>query len=280
MQKTEGNNSVVRVCRQPKISVASERKVLVRQGNSPKMATTVKRSPEISHFNVRVQKQANAVHEKVTVHPMQMRANNELRQRAQRQEERFRMTSAKELKDRAIRKALANASAVPEDNSKMANSKAKMQFGFGRLALALTCTIIVVFGIVYFVNLNMPDISLKVTAIQTGINASYPSYVPRDFGVSGITSEEGKITIVFNNSKTGDAFSLVEETSSWDSNALMANYVQPTFKDNYAIVREQGLTIYISDSNAAWVNGGIVYKLSTTSGSLTRKQIRSIAVSL
>ncbi|MBR3236151.1 hypothetical protein IKF92_00505 [Candidatus Saccharibacteria bacterium] len=280
MQKTEEDTNVVTARRQPKVSMASERKILVRQSDKTNVTATVKRSPKVSHFNTHTERQANIIREKVTVHPMQKRANDELRQRNQRQEEQIRMASAKELKDQAIRKALANASAMPEDGSEMSNSKAKMQFGFGRLALALACTIIVVFGIVYFVNLNMPDISLKVAAMQTGINASYPSYVPRDFGVSGITSEDGKITIVFRNSKTGDEFSLIEESSSWDSNALMTNYVQPTFKDNYAIVREQGLTLYISDSNAAWVNGGIVYKLNTTSGSLTHKQIRSIAVSL
>ena len=71
-----------------------------------------------------------------------------------------------------------------------------------------------------------------------------------------------------------------EEASSWDSNALLTNYVKEAFGDGYSIVREQGLTIYIKGSNAAWVNGGIVYKLKADDGVLTNKQIRSIAVSL
>ena len=52
------------------------------------------------------------------------------------------------------------------------------------------------------------------------------------------------------------------------------------YGENYVIVREQGLSIYVSGSNAAWVNGGVVYKLKTISGSLTKKQLCSIAVSL
>ena len=87
-------------------------------------------------------------------------------------------------------------------------------------------------------------------------------------------------TMEFANGSTGDAFTLIEEKSSWDTNALASNYVKDEFGENYTVVREQGLTIYVSGSNAAWVNGGIVFKINTTSGSLTNKQIRSIAVSL
>lgn len=190
---------------------------------------------------------------------------------------------AKELKERAIQKALASASA-PIDNKKERKQKAKrtgkLYFGFGRIMLALACATATAFAIVYFVDSNMPDISLKVAAMQTGINASYPGYVPRDFSISSITSEDGKITLEFKNSANGDTFSLVEESSSWDSNALMTNYVKDEFGDNYAVVKEQGITMYIDGSNAAWVNGGVVYKLNTTSGSLTNKQIKSIAVSM
>ena len=155
-----------------------------------------------------------------------------------------------------------------------------MRFGFGRVMLALSCATAAVFAIAYFVNLNMPDISLRVAAMQTGINATYPSYVPRDYSVSGITSENGRVVLEFRHTNSDDKFTLEEEASTWDSNALLNNFVKETYRDEYSIVREQGLTIYISGSNAAWVNGGIVYKLKAADGVLTNKQIRSIAVSL
>ena len=156
----------------------------------------------------------------------------------------------------------------------------KVHFGLGRVVLALSCAAAAVFAIVYFVNLNMPDISMRVAAMQTGIDASYPSYVPRDFSLSDITSESGKVVLNFKNASTGDAFSLIEEQSSWDSSALLANFVKDEYGDNYTTVREQGLTIYVSGSDAAWVNGGVVYKIDTTAGSLTKKQINTIATSL
>lgn len=78
------------------------------------------------------------------------------------------------------------------------------------------------------------------------------------------------------------SFSLIEEKSSWDSSALLRNYVEPTWNDNYATTHEQGITIYISNVNAdaAWVNGGILYKITSEGTALTKKQVRSIVVSL
>ena len=187
--------------------------------------------------------------------------------------------TAKQLKESAIEKALA-AAAKDTSEKKKKTKMPRFQFGFKRVLLALACAAVAVFAIVYFVNLNAPDIPLKVAAMQNGINASYPSYVPRDFSLSNITSESGKITLNFKNLSNEDAFSLIEEKSSWDSNTLLNNYVHEVFGKDFTTMREQGLTIYIGNNNAAWVNGGIVYKLNITSGSLTKKQIRSIAVSL
>lgn len=186
--------------------------------------------------------------------------------------------SAKEIKDREIKKAISKADKITAE--KETKKPAKIHFGVGRVVLALSCAAAAVFAIVYFVNLSAPDLSLRVAAMQTGIEASYPSYVPRDFSLSDITSENGKITMSFINRGTGEAFTLVEEKSSWDSNALLENFVRREYGEDYAMVRENGLTLYIKDSDAAWVNGGMVFKLKTTSGTLTKKQIRAIAVSL
>ncbi len=284
MQKSDNEISVTRVHRQPKASTTLNRKYVHHPSKNTDVMVSVKKSPKVSHFNTLTQKQTMKLSEnddRVVVHPLQTVANKKMSERSrQPQLESGAKMSAKELKDQAIKKALAAANATSNEEQAQMKTAAKMHFGLGRLVLALSCAAVVVFAIVYFVNLNIPDISLKVAAMQTGIDASYPSYIPRDYSISSITSENNKITLDFKNTKNNDAFSLVEEASSWDSNALMTNYVQKTFKDNYSIVREQGLTIYISDNNAAWVNGGIVYKLTVTSGSLTHKQIRSIAVSL
>ena len=128
---------------------------------------------------------------------------------------------------------------------------------------------------------NIPDISVRVAAMQTGIQASYPSYVPRDYSLGDITSEDGKIALTFDGPDNA-SFVLIEEKSSWDSAALLRNYVEPTWQDDYTTTHEQGITIYISNSNsnAAWVNGGVLYKITSNSTVLTKKQVRNIVTSL
>ena len=80
-------------------------------------------------------------------------------------------------------------------------------------------------------------------------------------------------------SSEGTSFTITEKNSSWDSTALEENYVKDNFSD-YAPIREQGLTLFISGSNCAWVNKGKLYTITTTGGNLTKKQLKSIAVSL
>ena len=235
--------------------------------------------------------QAQTQTAQVAVHPLQETANKRMKERAmQTKATPAPKVSAKELKDQAIQKALAaaantggQASMAEVAGAKETKTKkigGEFHFGLGRILLALSCAAVAVFAIVYFVNLNMPDISLRVAAMQTGMDPTYPNYVPRDYNVASISSEENKIAIDFKNDSTGESFSLTEEKSSWDTNALASNFVKSEYGENYTIVREQGLTIYVSGSNAAWVNGGIVYKIKADPGVLTNKQIRSIAVSL
>ena len=194
--------------------------------------------------------------------------------------------SANKMKSEAIEKAmLATTTVSPAERKAHKSSKRRMydnrvHFGFKRVLLALACAGAAVFAIVYFVNRSTPNLSWRVAAIQNGIEATYPKYVPRDFDLSDITSENGKITLSFRNSITGDAFAIVEEKSAWDSTALLNNFVKSEYSDSYTTVKEQGLTLYIDGSDACWVNGGKVFKLKTSSGSLTKKQIKTIATSL
>ncbi len=219
--------------------------------------------------------------EPVVMHPMQVAAMNRIQ--AQNEAAQRPKVSAQEIKNREIKKALAKTSkAIDKDvaERERCEKRTKLHFGIARVMLAISCTAAALVAIVYFVGVNMPDISMQVAAMQTGIRASYPGYVPRGFEVTDLSSESGKVQMSFVNDETGDEFTMVEEETSWDSSALETNYVKPEFKDQYSIVREQGLTIYMADKGAAWVNGGVMYKLTVKSGTLTKKQIKSIAVSL
>ena len=285
MQETKKNMKGVVTRREMKISEVRNRKNMQR----PEKNKISKRSIKIVDYNSAIiEKSQNEQQEKVVAsvsmtEPITLpqadlsNVNERMKMRSQPAAVEQPKKSSREIKEDAIKKAVALAGKVPERKAK---EKTRMHFGWGRVVLALSCAAAVVFAIVYFVNLSMPDLSLRVAAMQTGIEASYPSYVPRDFNLSDITSEDGKIVMNFRNNSSGDTFSLTEEKSSWDSTALLENFVKSEYGEDYTIVRENGLTLYVSGSSAAWVNGGTVYKLDADSGVLTKKQIRTIAVSL
>ncbi len=186
--------------------------------------------------------------------------------------------------DQALRQALRSVTSVDEEEtSAPTHSRSAKPFkrktNGKRLVLAFTCATACVAAIVYFVGSSIPDISVRVAAIQTGIEASTPSYIPRDYSLSDISSEDGKITLTFKGPDDA-SFTLIEEKSSWDSSTLLRAYVEPTWKDSYTSTHEQGITIYMSGSNAAWVNGGILYKINAPSNILTKKQLRNIVTSI
>ena len=186
--------------------------------------------------------------------------------------------TAQQAKDMAIKKALASTNRATEKEEVKTH---KLHFSFGRILVAMGCTAAAIFAIVYFINLNMSDFSLYAAAKQAGIEtANREPRVPQEFSIANISSENGKIEINYKNSQTGEYMTISEEKSSWDSNALLNNYVRDNYSVAFTTIREQGLTIYISESNACWVNGGIVYKISAPAGSLDKKQIRQIATSM
>lgn len=190
----------------------------------------------------------------------------------------FKARTASEIKEEAIEKAMKFSVQEETTETKQEKKFKKMNLtGVKRFLLALACASAAVFAVAYFVNINSPNIALKVAAIQNGINATYPAYTPRGYELANITSENGKITLNFRNPDEEGAYMLVEEKSSWDSNSLFTNYVKDNYHDDYSTIKEQGLTIYIDNKEACWVNGGVLYKLKVISGDLTKKQITTIA---
>ena len=186
--------------------------------------------------------------------------------------------TAKKIKEQEIEKAIKTAAKLPVDDTNIRQRRSSFgEFGWKRAFLATFCVVITMLGIVYLVNATSTDMSLKNAAAQSGINAVYPSYIPRGYSLSDVTSSSGKVNMHFKGSE--GAFSIIEEVSNWDSEALLNNYIKPTYKNDYTVIREQGLTLFMGDNWEAWVNGGVLYKLTIEEGSLTKKQMDSIATS-
>lgn len=187
--------------------------------------------------------------------------------------------SAKKLTNRARQNSKALMSAMKEETKpKSAPIMVKKPKVSKKHLIFAVASSICCMGVLYTtLKFSMPDISAKVAAAQNG--ASYPSFVPRDFTARSASFQKNTFSLEFvGPDKT--RFTLDQEKLPWDSNALLNNYVKPTWGEQYDTIREQGLTIYMYQSNAAWVNGGTVYKLNTTSGSLSKKQLKNIITSL
>ena len=193
-----------------------------------------------------------------------------------------RMQRLDHLEKQAAKTAHAAVKPVASIKTKTASSSktlAKHNKG-ARVFFAFLCSSAVVAALFFVVQSNMPDISIKVAAMQTGIQATYPSYVPRDYRLSGVyTAQDNSVAMDFlgpNQAK----FTLTEEKLPWDSTALLNRFIKPKWGEDFTTIKEQGITIYISGSNAAWVNAGIVYKITNLHGELTKKQIKNIVTSL
>ena len=212
-------------------------------------------------------------------HPLQRRANHRLQSAKSAARPAAKSTSSKDIKDRAIKQALRSVATMSEAPAQPI--KRRKSGGAKRFILAFTCATACLAAIIYFVSSNIPDVSVRVAAMQTGIEASYPSYVPMDYSLSDIISEDGKLTMIFNG-PDGARFTLVQEKSSWDSATLLRNYVEPTWGSDYVTTHEQGITIYISNqtNDSTWVNGGIRYSITSEGTRLTKKQTRNIVLSL
>ncbi len=190
-------------------------------------------------------------------------------------------SSTNASKNQAIKSAIRsvatmNAAETPKEMHREFRKKKKG----GRIALALLCSAVTVGALVAFVHFNMPDISVRVAAMQTGIDASYPNIIPRGYTLSNVSSDkDGEIAMVFNNSE-GNSFTLTEEKSTWDSNALLNNFVKKNMSADYSTMREQGITIYTEGDLSTWVNGGILFKVKSSGKFLTKEQIRNLATSI
>lgn len=180
---------------------------------------------------------------------------------------------AKAAASDAAREAMKKIAAMESMEPIKRRRKFKVLVAFG-----LSAVVVAILGV--FVAINLPNISVKVVAMQTGIEATYPTFVPRNYTMETVASDkDGKITMKFVGPDDA-SFTLVEEKSTWDSNAVLNNYVKMKYSANYSTMHEQGITYYSEPGSAVWVNGGILYKITSHGKNLSKEQIRNIVVSL
>jgi len=133
----------------------------------------------------------------------------------------------------------------------------------------------------YVAYLNIPGISMKVAASRAGFTAALPGYTPGGYSLATpINYSPGIVSIDFHSNTDNRKFTLKQQPSTWDSTALLENFVSKKTKQ-YLTYQDRGLTIYIYDgSSAAWVNGGKMYSLEGNGSQLDTDQLLKLATSM
>lgn len=178
------------------------------------------------------------------------------------------------IKQAVINESLNNA---PKHHAKQHKSGASKRLKM--LSVICGCAALMLFG-GYLTYLNAPNLSVRVAGTQAGIDASYPSYHPDGYSLNGpVAFSDGEVSMKFVANSGTDSYTLKQAESSWDSKALLQNYVKDASNDNYSVSQEKGITVYNYENHAAWVSGGILYTIKGDA-TLSPSQIRKIATSV
>lgn len=169
--------------------------------------------------------------------------------------------SSRELKEKLISERLAAIQDTPHSHK---DHKQPRKNFFARAprvsSVVAACFAIVLVG-GYLTYVNMPNLSMRVAAANAGVNASFPDYRPDGYRFNGpISYNNGEVTLKFASNTSNSGYTINQKNSSWDSQAVLDNYVSKKAKD-YLTYSEQGLTIYTFSGEAAWVNGGVFYTI-------------------
>lgn len=169
-------------------------------------------------------------------------------------------SSAEKHFNKALEKADSHKHAARRKKEKKVARRLGMSArSFNTAAAALA--IILLAG--FFAYQNIPNISMQIASSRAGFAAKLPNYQPSGFALGGpIEYEAGKITVNFTSNTDDRNYSVSQQVSGWNSEALADNFLASQGKE-FQTYQDKGRTIYLYDnSNATWVSGGVWYQVN------------------
>jgi hypothetical protein len=131
----------------------------------------------------------------------------------------------------------------------------------------------------YLFYLNLPTARLKTAAKDSGISVVEPSYTPEGYSLkSPLASETGKVAMAYTKDG-GPSYLVTQEVNNWDSKALLENKVSKESKE-YNTYVDRGLTIYVYNGKAVWMNQGKLNQIDGGSANLPTEDLIRIAGSM
>ncbi len=123
------------------------------------------------------------------------------------------------------------------------------------------------------------DISIYLANSKTGIHGTLPGYKPAGFGLKSIdsagTGANGYINLKYTSNSDSRAYSIGEQYTTWDNQALISSVITPQAGTQYTTSEYGGRTVYTYGKYTVWVSGGVYYNLLNNAG-LTSNQISQI----
>jgi hypothetical protein len=147
---------------------------------------------------------------------------------------------------------------------------------FFRFAAGTAAVLAVIGFLAYY---NAPALSLKIASYRAGLQATLPSQQPSGFNLGYLDYQPGNITANFTSEQDGRQYNITQKASSWDSQALLSNFVASA-NSAYKTYQRAGRTVYVlSNNTATWVDSGIWYTVDGNA-SLTSQQVLDLASSM
>lgn len=134
----------------------------------------------------------------------------------------------------------------------------------------------------YVTYLNVPSVSMKVASSRAGFAATLPGQTPAGYRMQGpIGYSPGQVVINFGSNTDDRHFSIQQQPSSWDSEALKENFVAKQSQAEPLTYNDRGLTIYLyNGGDAAWVDSGKFYSIKAENSQLDTNQVLDLATSM
>lgn len=132
----------------------------------------------------------------------------------------------------------------------------------------------------YLTYTNIPNLSIRIAAANSGVDANLPSYQPAGYQIHGpISYSDGEVSVGYKQMSGNSSYKLTQKPTDWDPIATLDNYVQSDSKDDYQIHSVQGLTVYTYSKKAVWVNDGVLHVIDGTAP-LSNQQVERIVASM
>ncbi len=182
--------------------------------------------------------------------------------------------SSRELKEHMIAESLKKAPTSHAPHKAKKSRRAPLHVS----SVVAACLGVLLLG-GYLSYINMPNLSVRVAAAQAGLDAHYPGYTPSGYRFDGpVAYSNGRVTLSFEATGGQGSYTIDQQKSTWDSQAVLDNYVVAQTNE-YNVNDTQGLTIYTYKNSAAWVNRGVLYTINGDAPLKTEQVVR-IATSL